>query len=153
MSIVGTQFISYWIFYNPVVTADFFCFSFRNDFQGVKRRKRNSNQHYLQASEKVPIHTNNNQNTSGKLLICWYPSIYYLSKFKSKRMNMYVIRLPPILLFIAWLLEQQDISDDSKIQYLERNDQGCNSPSRLHGTSTRIEGAAGINILDDVRVF
>ena len=62
-------------------------------------------------------------------------------------------RLASISWIIAWLLEQQDISDDSKIQYLERNDQGCNSPSRLHGTSTRIEGAAGLNILNNVRVF
>ena len=68
-------------------------------------------------------------------------------------MNISVRRLHSISLFIAWLLEQQDISDDSKIQYLERNDQGCNSPSRLHGTSTRIEGAAGLNILNNVRVF
>ena len=88
-----------------------------------------------------------------KTLAVSYKYNHIAQSKKWKNMNISVRRLHSISLFIAWLLEQQDISDDSKIQYLERNDQGCNSPSRLHGTSTRIEGAAGLNILNNVRVF
>ena len=98
MSIVGIQSILYWIFYNPVVTADFFFFL----PEMTSKELSEENETLTNTTYKLLKKYQSIRTIIKTLAVSYrYIHIFQFISLKSKHMNISVSRLFSISLFIA----------------------------------------------------